>query len=217
MEGIEFLKRGYKDLIVSFSSGVGRHGGVPKKEFLNTLEPLNTDILFVTDTIQTWFLYGINSEIDTIEKLTEYLGQVIKEYDNVGFVGSSMGGYGAILFGQLLNPNHCVAFSPQTFLSDELREKYGEDRFPKYFHRLDNEKIEYYDLLNFKSENTTIDIYYGVKNRLDSLHSERMGQLKNVRLHPINSDSHNIASVIKEHFNLPNTIINSMLFMNLFT
>jgi esterase/lipase len=47
-----------------------------------------------------------------------YLEGIIKinKYDNICFIGNSMGGYAAILFGTLLNIDNIISFAPQTFI-----------------------------------------------------------------------------------------------------
>lgn len=47
-------------------------------------------------------------------------------------MGTSAGGYAALLFGYLLEADTAVAFAPQTFISPQERKRYGETRWGKH-------------------------------------------------------------------------------------
>ena len=63
---------------------------------------------FVRDVYKQWYLKGVNAEIDSIEKLYEFLKAETEGYQIVT-VGSSAGGYAAVLFGYLLNATKVLA------------------------------------------------------------------------------------------------------------
>src|SRR5690554_3011391 len=114
-DGFLIEKKGYKHLVVIFG-GINQGIGIPVFEFFNILNEKSLDKVFVRDFNQMWYLNGVDSHVDTFEKLFLKLKRVIKGYEKVSFVGNSMGGYAAVLFGVLLNVNECVVFSPQTFI-----------------------------------------------------------------------------------------------------
>ena len=68
-----------------------------------------------------------------------YLKNEIKNYKNVIFIGSSSGGYAAILFGSLLNVTSVLAFIPQTILRNTNRDEKYRD-----LNKIINETTKYY-------------------------------------------------------------------------
>ena len=76
--------------------------------------------IFVRDVFKQWYLTGINAKINTPEKLTEFLRKETKGY-NIVTIGSSAGGYAAILHGSLLNAKYVLAFNSQFEIKSLLK------------------------------------------------------------------------------------------------
>lgn len=66
-----------------------------------------------------WYTKGIEDLTNNIEETIEYLKNITSGYESVIFIGASMGGYAAILYGSILNVNHVIGFRPQTIIRDE--------------------------------------------------------------------------------------------------
>ena len=211
MESFIYDKRGYENIIVSFGSIVGLFGGVDSGEFRKTLNKFNTDILFLFDNEQVWYNNGIGGEINTIHKLSEFIVNFTKEYENVGFLGSSMGGYGAILLSHYCNPSSVLTFSPQTVIGNYKQKVMGDLRFSRYESKIINFDDFYFNLSKF-DYTSDIHIYYGDKEIYDSEHAKIMDG--KVIPHPIDTEKHNIAGVLKNRELLDETILNSFTFLS---
>lgn len=72
-------------------------------------------IIYIRDIYKNWCLKGINANMNSIPKMIEWF-QTIISGRNVVTVGSSAGGYMAILFGYLLKAKSIYTFSPQISL-----------------------------------------------------------------------------------------------------
>jgi hypothetical protein len=94
--------------------------GIPPFEFLNSLTSWfpRIDKKFYIDIHQCWYQKGIHGFSTNVEETVVYLKKVIKPYKRVVFIGTSAGGYAAILFGSLLNVDKVVAFVPQTIVKN---------------------------------------------------------------------------------------------------
>lgn len=105
-------------LIITFGGNNLVTGGVLPFEFRKTLNIWfpTIDKKFYIDVHQCWYQRGIKGISTHIEDTKIYLENVIHEYKKIIFIGTSAGGYAAILFGSLLNVTHVIAFSPQTIL-----------------------------------------------------------------------------------------------------
>ena len=204
-------------LLVSFG-GLRQGIGMPVYEFYNSLRSINCDKVFIKDINQCWYHKGINKEVKNIQMTSELLKSIIfrKAYERVVFIGNSMGGYGAILFGVILNIDCVVAFSPQTFIGKTKRILYRDVR---WYHEISNvysnngNQKMFYNLKSVLMRNdylTKINIYYSTKAKLDRLHSERLHKLKNVSLYPIGRGDHNLIKVLRDEDQLVNIVKNAI-------
>ncbi len=108
--------------------------------------------------------------------------QVAKsEAKHVTILGSSMGGYGAIVIGAMLDLDCVVAFSPQT-MKTKLYPKVSVDCRRALKKNL--------------SGKTQYHIFYGDKNDEDTMHAQHIASFERVFLHPMDTDDHNVAKRI---------------------
>jgi hypothetical protein len=116
-------------LFVSFSGYAKKYGGIPRFEFVNFFTKHFNEINchFYVDTYTSCYHQGICGISNNIDETVEYLRNEIKYYKNVIFVGTSGGGYAAILFGSLLDVTSVVAFTPPTIrIQKNIDEKYRD-------------------------------------------------------------------------------------------
>jgi pimeloyl-ACP methyl ester carboxylesterase len=105
-------------LVIAFTA----HRMGPRFGFYAIAKTLGANVLFVRDARDCWYNTGVDGLGSTVEEIAASLAKVAEEVGakRVVTLGSSMGGYAAILFGCLLNAERCVAFAPQTLLQDGL-------------------------------------------------------------------------------------------------
>jgi pimeloyl-ACP methyl ester carboxylesterase len=130
--------------------------------------------------------------------LSVFLKKQIEEanVDKVVLMGLSMGGFGSLILGTLLNASEVIAISPQTFITPgrvrkaHLKEKFkGLDIDPQYkdFKLL---------LENNPQVKTDFHIYYGYGHPGDKRMALRVEHFPGVHLHGVNSDRHTVARVL---------------------
>ena len=119
---------GNKNLIVAFGGKALQFGMIPPFEFLRYLSATyqDCDLVFYIDIDQCWYHKGLRGITSNVDDTATYLTSLSKNYENVTFIGTSAGGYAAILFGSLCRVDHVVAFIPQTLLKDPVDERYGD-------------------------------------------------------------------------------------------
>lgn len=120
--------------------------------------------IFVRDIFKQWYLMGINAKINTPEKLTEFLRKETEGY-NIVTVGSSAGGYAAILHGSLLSAKYVLAFNPQFEIKSLL--KISSERInPIVFREMKLRNI-FYDITSYINNNTDIFYFYSNASKWD--------------------------------------------------
>lgn len=115
--------------------------------------------IFIRDVFKQWYLSGINQYINTPDKLLSFLKEETKGYKIIT-IGSSAGGYAAILYGSLLQAQKVLAFNPQ-FELESLLKRSSENRNPLIF-RIKDERTRYFNIIPYI--NKDIDIFYFYSN-----------------------------------------------------
>ena len=180
MSELEILSNS-KILMVCFGGMTQTLGGIFPFEFKNFL--LSTyedkyDCIFYVDKNQCWYHRGLLNITNNIDETADYLNKKIQKgnYNKVIFMGSSAGGYAAILFGSLCKVNHVVAFYPQTKLKHAINPLYK-------------------DLQQIISSNTKYILYGTLEdNSLNKVHD--ISQYTNITCYP------NVHLIIQQSVNL---------------
>lgn len=218
-EGVLIKKENIDKLLVSFG-GINQGLGMPPFEFFKSLEDIECDKVFIRDSYQMWYQNGIDSEIHDILKLRDYLKKEIlnNKYKKICFLGNSMGGYAAILFGTMLNVDTVISFAPQTFINKKQRYLNFDFRWNKQInnvHKNKNRHKELFDLKNYLLKNNNykskIIIYYSEQHRLDRLHASRLKNLEKVNLITLTEGGHNAIKYLRDSGELIRIIKNELI------
>lgn len=207
-------KTGSKNLLVTFG-GINQGLGVPVFEFFNSLKDINCDKIFLRDFEQAWYQKGINENINNIEHIGKFLQNEIHDnnYNKTCFLGNSMGGYAAILFGSMINVNTIISFAPQTFIDKWNRYLTFDTRWKKQLSQVytyTNKGTQFFDLKrHLKTVPTfsgSITIYYCPKLRLDKIHAERLKDCVDITLVPIKNGGHDVVKTLRDSGELKSLI-----------
>lgn len=110
-------------------------------------------VILVRDIYKQWYVKGINQINNSIDKLLALLIRLTEGYELVT-VGSSSGGYAAVLFGIMLRAKKIYSFSGQFSIEDEVKDYYWLSLYREYTGR-----ARYYNILNLLAGNR-IPIFY---------------------------------------------------------
>lgn len=111
-------------------------------------------VIFLRDVTKQWYWNGINSTINSIEKLADFLRQETQGFE-VTCIGSSAGGYASTLFGILLQAQRVFAFSPQFSLKFIVSEGHTTKNPTIAKLGVLSENMKYLELQNLLYENKT--------------------------------------------------------------
>jgi hypothetical protein len=122
--------------------------------------------IFLRDIRKQWYIGGINSNLDTPQKLYTFLKSETKGFELIT-IGSSAGGFAAILFGSLLNASRIYAFNAQLNLNIIM--KYSNQFVdPILFKNIANNDLNiYYDLSNIHNDFTGYYYFQSCKSKMD--------------------------------------------------
>ncbi|MDP3679581.1 MAG: hypothetical protein Q8R22_01955 [Flavobacterium sp.] len=115
--------------------------------------------IFIRDIRKQWYIGGINTALDTPLKMIDFLKTETHGY-KVYTLGSSAGGYAAILFGSMLQASRVYAFNAQLNLQVTMKTS-GPLTDPILFERIENKEYNFYfNLSNFIASGDSTDYYY---------------------------------------------------------
>jgi hypothetical protein len=194
-----FLEPEGKRMIMSFS---GLPAGVPMVpfEFVRMLSTVDVKTVFLRDHAQAWFHRGVRGVGDNIDAVAEHVRRVASQAEEVVMIGTSAGGYAALLFGAMTGCE-AHAFVPQTFIDPELRAEHRDQRWAEPLAALgDDLDRRYADLLPTVAAGTApAHLYYGQGHAgLDRVHAERLAPVPHVTLHAFESTRHALVQELRD-------------------
>lgn len=135
--------------------------------------------IFLRDVFKQWYIKGINSRLPDIESVLSFLQEECKDSKTIITVGSSAGGYAAVLFGSLLKADKIYCFNGQLSLERQLL-KAEELENPILLR--ERERLLHSSYLNLEAviRESKVDIFYfnSANSKIDQLH------LSIAKLHP---------------------------------
>lgn len=152
--------------------------------------------IYLRDIHKQWYLTGINARINSPEKLLDFLKEQTDGYQIV-CIGSSAGGYAALLYGALLNAKVVFAFSPR-LECHSLERRSNPSINPLYFRLKNTERVKYMDIIPFLKESSNrIYCFYPSKSKLDQiqlshLNSNYSSELSNLKVIIFNTAKHGV-------------------------
>ncbi|MEQ1952476.1 alpha/beta hydrolase [Mesorhizobium sp. CN2-181] len=189
-----FALRPGSDRLVVFFSGTGKAPG--KFDFWNVGREIDANVLFVNDEGNTWYQHGIKAFGATIDETLSNIKKWRKALGikNTYLVGASMGGYGAVLFGALLNVR-VIAFGFDSVL--KLPTSQSE--------RLINPSIQplYPDLRPILAQSRAkVYVYAGEMETMDVVSALHISRLAHVSVQTLRGATHASAKFVHDHADL---------------
>ncbi len=146
--------------------------------------------IFIRDIHKQWYLSGINDTLDNPKKLLDFLRKETEGYRTIT-IGSSAGGYGALLFGSMLECERIYAFNAQLNLTVTMQNSNALTD-PVLFEKVNDVNCKaYYDLSNFISPITDNYYFQSCQSQMDieqyeAISLEAQNNLKIIRLQTAN-------------------------------
>lgn len=207
------------DVVVIAFAGLAEEMGIPAFEFMSLLSDLEVQCVLVRDSRRIWYQRGVSGVGQSVDAVADHLAEQIAAIGprRVVFIGSSAGGYAAILFSALVPAHKVIAFGPQTFIDPDLRATYGDTRWQPATTALreaGGPEPRYADLrilLDLSAgERPSIDVHYSDHADLDALHAEHLEGMPDVKLIAHPAPGHNVPAFLKRRKRLAALITASL-------
>lgn len=177
--------------------------------FVDSIRQYPVNRLYVRDLNKRYYLQGIDSKTNSIERFTSLLKEKMANFgsEKVIFIGNSGGGFAALLYGMILQPTQVLAFAPRTYLDNKNRQKYADTRNSDLVNATVEEGSSYgyrdfLDLMNvykaYKPQKTRFHICWDKNNRIDDKNAKRLWY-PDVIQHSYENGSHLVAKHLKNN------------------
>jgi len=117
--------------------------------------------IFVRDIYKQWYANGINSKLNSIDKLIDFLKLETNGYQLVT-IGVSSGGYMAMLVGRILEAEKIICFNGQFDIWDQSVEPLNLEKNPLLIEVKNNKaKNKYFNILDACFKSNSSIFYFG--------------------------------------------------------
>jgi hypothetical protein len=134
--------------------------------------------IFLRDLIKQWYLTGINGTYNSPELLHQFLKAETHGY-RVITLGSSSGGFAAVLYGSLLNAEMILTFNGQFEVYSLLKTSNPSINPILFRNKNKSELTKYYDVRKFITNPSCIFYFYSTKSAWDKEQFEYI-RMKNI-------------------------------------
>ena len=206
VSSVELIEESDSDVVVIAFGGVGNSIDMPPFEFMGMLSGFDVAKIFLRDLDQCYYHKGLIGVSSNIDETKDFINDLINGKSSL-FIGHSMGGYAAILFGILCNADRVLAFSPQIVLSDELR--WG--KYMAYAVSVDG----YTSLVPLlEKAEMPIEVHFSEPEKSDMTHANLIPEKDNINVVLENLAGHHIALLLKRAGRLKKIISTNVLLIS---
>lgn len=146
--------------------------------------------IFIRDVFKQWYLKGINKELDSIHKVASFL-KMETQGCQIVTLGSSSGGFAAVLFGSLLGAKKIISFNGQ-FEVHSLLETSKPSIDPILFRNKDTALAKQYDIKPYINPTSNIYYFYSNASAWDVSQREHVKDLKFIKVIQFRTGHHGI-------------------------
>jgi pimeloyl-ACP methyl ester carboxylesterase len=193
-------------LLLAFGGMKGKLD-IPPFEFFGLTSGLPIKRLFVRDLKQAWYHRGVRRHGSTIPEVAEHLERIIdrRQIERLVVVGTSAGGYAALIFGSLLGADRVLCWGPQTSLDPEVLDRMGDHRWDDKIAGLIASNALDEDWIDLRSAlpaarigQTRYELFFDDAYLPDRLHVERLADVDGAQLRPVAGGKHEVARQMRK-------------------
>lgn len=196
---IERRLRAPEDPTILAFAGQALVPGMPRHEFWSMLDPRPANVFLVKDFLQCAYqqgLLGLSADVPSTAALLR--GLLPAGQRRLATMGSSAGGFAAILFGVLLGADRILTFGPQTIITAKVFDHY--DNQQSTFADVVKNGRDWLDLAALLRANPgfggQIRLYYAQDYEMDRVAAARLRGFDCVELVAVPGKTHGVARAL---------------------
>jgi hypothetical protein len=194
-----------QSLLVLFG-GIAGGVSMPVFEFFRMTSRLPVKKVFVRDPRRAWYQQGVPGIGDSSGDVQSFLEAMIERAnaDRVVMVGASAGGFAALLFGTQCGVDEVLAFSPQTFIDLDNRNRAGDSRWQEQIDALhmalvdQSQPLDLLDVLPATIGRTRYQVHVSTDDTLDLLHARRIAGRGGVEIVEHERGGHRLVKTLRD-------------------
>jgi pimeloyl-ACP methyl ester carboxylesterase len=195
-----------RTLLLTFG-GMRSMAGLASFEFVSMTRDMPVKRLFVRDPRQSWYHRGMPKHGSSLTSVADSLRDLLASHqvDRLVVVGTSAGGYAALVFGTLLGADTVLAFAPQTVLDPRLLAEMGDKRWDYLLTpvvRSGALEARWLDLRHAlpgaRYADTRYNVYFDENDPGDRAHAERLRGLDGFRLYRFGRGGHTLPRALRD-------------------
>lgn len=193
-------------LLLAFGGMKGKLD-IPPFEFFGLTGEMPIKRLFVRDLEQAWYHRGVRRHGATIPQVAADLERLLGNHriERLVVVGTSAGGYAALLFGSLLGADRVLCFGPQTSIDLDVLGAMDDHRWDERIGELrsagdlDSAWTDLRSALpKARVAETRYELFFDDSYLPDRLHAERLDGIEGVQLRPVAGGEHEVARQMRK-------------------
>ena len=188
-------------------------------QFVQSTLSMPVNKVYLRDMHRSWYHHGLRPDGVAIDDSAAFLMEnlIAQGVKRIVCIGSSAGGYAAMLFGHLINADEVHAFAPRTYVDVDNRLKYDDFYMDQYVENLYGYELaqkEYFDLRTvFEARDngrTNYFIHYTREIRNDCVNADHLLGVSRVYRHEYQEGAHRIARALRDNGHL-DTLLDTAL------
>jgi hypothetical protein len=179
------------DQLIFVYTGWERGLQVDPIQFFNRTRLLERNVVIFQDRRRAFYQKGVSSSLDSFDALLRWQIEFRASLPHVRRVfclGTSTGGFAALLAGHLLGVDHVWAFGPMTMLPPA--------RTRRDLHEVAPARGDLQLALQVGNDKTTYGVYYNARYKRDVTAAMRLATCPRVTLCPQPGDDHNVVKTL---------------------
>lgn len=189
--------QGSDTILIAFSSLNHNDDKVDRYDFANVTNSRSFDSVLVRDLTNRWYLGGVDQWSDA-DAFSEHLGDLCRPYRRSIFIGSSMGGFGAVYYGAAVGASQVIAIAPQTNMTASFLAEIDDRRWEPYVAGLSTVTVEPLALKPSRQYQAPVYLVCPTLDPGDLGHAAYVAEHANVEIDHVSGHGHHLAGALRQ-------------------
>jgi hypothetical protein len=189
------------DVTLVVFAGMATRVSMPAAEFFGIFSKRADaiNIVYAKDFMQCWYQRGLLGLSHDVPSTATYLKTFLARSKRIVTLGTSSGGFAAILFGVLMGAERVIAFGPQTQLDRRVYKRFKSTDSRLRDMEADPQYMDLRTVLENHPYDGRIEVHYAADSDTDKPAADHIASFPAVKLFGYESGEHAIARVLRDN------------------